>query len=912
MKKILLFFLILCSQIIVSQEKEISVEFNNTSIIEAIKQIEEKTEYTFYYIEDWFSIDEKISLKFVNTSVEKILNSVFKNTNLNFYLFENNKIILTQNNRIYNSIYEKKEIENTVSEDKNPLFLRENNTEDDTEITVIRIGKDKASSANKSYTLKGFVKNSNTNKPIAGLVILEREKNIYATSDSKGFYSINLPYGANNIETLLSDTENFKAKIIMYGNGTYNFNLKDDVQQLDEIIVKGSTNNNIRSVVTGVVKLKPESIKTIPLVLGERDILKVVTSLPGIKSAGEGADGINVRGGKADQNLFLLDNSVLYNPTHFLGLFSAINPFVTKDLNVYKGYIPAEYNGRVSSVFEIISKEGNTEKLSGEASIGPVTGNLSLEIPIVKEKAGLLIGARGTYSDWILKAINNKTLNNSTASFYDFIAKYDHKINENNSIKLSGYYSKDNFSIASDTTNTYGNKILSLGWNHKFNEKNNGEIAVSSSSYFFDINFDSDSNKNFELKYNIDEVNVKLKMNYLHSAKHKINYGISSKLYSVSPGELNPKGDDSIIIPLTVQNEKALESSLFFTDDIKINKKLSINAGISYNMFSALGEANKRIYDENSPKNESTVIDNVNYSNNEAYQTYNGLSLRFATRYSLSNSVSLKASYNNSYQFIHRLTNNISASPTDTWKLSDENIKPQEVKQISLGIYKNVNINEYEFSVESYYKTYENILDYKVGASLLLNENIETEVIQGQGKSYGIEFLMKKNNGNLNGWFGYSYSRSLQKFESEFLEETINNGEYFPSNFDRPHDVSIVANYKLTKRFSFSANFNYQTGRPITYPTGKYILDGIEYLQYSDRNKFRIPNYFRLDIGFNVEGNHKIKKLAHSFWNISIYNVLGRNNPYAIFFTTENGQVQGYRNSIFSKPIPTITYNIKF
>jgi hypothetical protein len=329
-------------------------------------------------------------------------------------------------------------------------------------------------------------------------------------------------------------------------------------------------------------------------------------------------------------------------------------------------------------------------------------------------------------------------------------------------------------------------------------------------------------------------------------------------------------------------------------------------------MFAALGEGMERIYQPGAPRRESSVIDSVYYDKNEVIESYGGPEFRLAARYFLQEDLSVKASYNSTFQYIHTLSNNTTASPTDTYKLSDGIIKPQNADQYSLGFYKNLDNNTYELSLEGYYKTSDNILDYKVGAQLFLNDNIETEILQGQGKSYGIEFLAKKTKGDLNGWLAYSYSRSFVKLDGEFNEETVNNGDYFPSNFDKPHDFSMVANYKFTRRFSLSANFVYQTGRPITYPVGKYNYNGAEYVMYSDRNEFRIPDYYRLDLSFNVEGNHKLEKLAHSFWNISIYNVLGRNNPYSVFFVTEDGEIKAYKSSIFSIPIPTITYNFKF
>ncbi|ARV13674.1 TonB-dependent receptor [Polaribacter sp. SA4-12] len=918
-KKFIIILLFLSIKFYAQEKEQISIDFNQLTQLEAISLIESKTNYKFFYIDKWFNKETQVSLKFTNSSITKILEALLENTNLNYYILNNVDIILTQNSLIYDSVYQET-IESTVSETENisedkktaPILISTNNAITNSYIKRIKIGKENNLAKQKNYKLSGTVKNSITGESIANVVLFVRDKNIYTSTDKNGKYTFNLPYGSNIIEPILTGIQKSKTEVIIYGNGTYNFKLNEVSEQLEGFEIESSAKKNIRSTQTGITQIKAEEVKTIPQVLGERDILKIATTLPGIQSAGEGADGVNVRGGKSDQNLFLLDKSVLYNPTHFLGLFSAVNPFTTDNLKVYKGNIPSEFGGRISSVFDITTKDNDAKKFKGEASIGPITSNLSIETPIIKGKSTLLFGVRNTYSNWLLKALNDKKLKNSSASFYDIIAKYKHHINENNVVRISGYYSNDKYSIASDTTNAYGNKILAVDWTHKFNDKNSGNLLLSNSNYSFNIDLDSDSNNNFTLKYVIDEVNLKLKMKYLYSKKHKFDYGIASKLYNVKPGNKDPKGENSIITPISVQKERAIENALFITDNYTINKKLAISLGARYTLFSALGGSTQRTYAANTPKSDASVISVQEYDNNEAYKTYQGLSLRLSSRYAIDDELSIKASFSNLYQFIHRLTNNTSASPTDTWKLSDLNIKPQESLQASLGIYKNVDGNNYEFSLEGYYKAYKNILDYKVGATFLLNEYIETEALQGPGKSYGIEFLARKNKGRLNGWLSYSYSRSYQKLDSDFLEERVNNGNYFPTSYDKPHDLNVIANYKLTKRFSLSANFAYQTGRPITYPTGKYILQGNEYLLYSDRNKFRVPDYFRLDLGLNIEGNHKIKKVGHSFWNISVYNVLGRNNPYAIFFVTENGKVQAYRSSIFSKPIPTITYNFKF
>ena len=780
---------------------------------------------------------------------------------------------------------------NTNSE---PVFFNEDNLNKNEYLEIIKIGKETTNTSKESFKLSGYVRNKITKEPLIDLVLTVKNKDINAVTNQDGYYTITLPSGVNLIEFKSLVVKDLVKKIVIYNDGKANFDLEASAEvQLDEIVITSQKDRNVAEVIAGITKIELEEIKTIPLVLGERDLLKIATALPGISTAGEGASGYNVRGGKADQNLILIDEGIVYSPTHFFGIFSALNPYTVGSLEIYKGNIPVEFGGRLSSVFDIKTKKSNTEKFSGEAAIGPVTSNLMLEIPVVKEKSSLLFGARGTYSDWVLKSLDDESLKNSQASFYDFIIKYDHKINDNNTVEATGYYSKDKFSITSDSLYSYSNQLATLKWNHTFSKKSKGSVILNNSQYQFNIGFEANADKNFDLNYKINETLLKLKMNTAINNKHKLNYGVSSKLYTLNPGSKEPLGENSIIDPIIIPKEQALESAVFISDDFKVNKKLSLSLGLRYSFYASLGEATERIYEAGQPRNEGTLIDTKDYKKNEVVKTYGGPEFRTSARYFLTEDLSIKGGYSSTYQFIHTLSNNTTQSPLDTWKLSDANIKPQQANQFNFGIYKN--LEDYELSIETYYKTSKDILDYKVGADLLLNELVETEVFQGVGKSYGVEFLVKKNKGNLNGWLAYSYSRSKIKLDSPFSEERVNNGEYFPSNYDKPHDISLVANYKMTKRFSLSFNFAYQTGRPVTYPVGTYTYLGNEYALYSNRNEFRIPDYYRLDLGLNIEGNHKIKKLAHSFWNISVYNVLGRNNPYSVFFVSEKGEIKAYK-----------------
>ncbi len=894
--------------------EKVSLTFENSTRVEVLEQLETLTPYRFFFVESWFD-NLKISGQYQDTALRLILNDLFTNTVVNYYFSDNYKIILTQNNLIYDDLpddfFGRTDQEDQEDSSK-PIFYSEQAATARTGVETIRIGKESKNASRKSFVLSGQIKNNVTGEPIPNLVISVPDKNINAVTDIEGKYRIELPAGANDLELQSLGIENLKKKVIIYNDGTFNFNLAENPELLDEVIIDADKDSNVKDAVTGITQIEVKEIKTIPLVLGERDVLKVATTLPGISTAGEGVAGYNVRGGNTDQNLILLDNAVIYNPTHFFGIFSALNPFTTDDVDIYKGSIPAQYGGRLSSVFDIRTKDGNTQKFSGEGAIGPVTSNLTLEIPVVKDKSSLLIGGRATYSDWILKQLDDEQLQNSQASFYDVIAKYHHNFDEKNSLSISGYYSDDVFSISSDSTFNYNNALFSLRYSHKFNDRNRGSILVSNSNYGYNIGFDSNSARDFDLDYGVQETEVKLLMNHLLNEKHNFTYGLSGKLYNNSPPNIAPKGPESLVNPTDIQDEQAFESGIFFEDNYNVNKNLSFNLGLRYSFYAFLGPTEQSVYLDGLPKNDATRVETISYGNNEVVENYGGPEIRVSGRYSFSEDFSIKASYNNNYQFIHTLTTNTTATPQDTWKLSDLNIEPQRANQFSLGLFKNLDGNTYELSLEGYYKLSDNILDYKVGADLLLNENIETEVLQGEGKAYGVEFLVRKNKGKLNGWIGYTYSRSFIKLDSEFNEERVNDGEFFPSNYDKPHDFSLVANYKLTRRYSFSMNFVYQTGRPVTFPVGNYQFNNAEYVFYSNRNEFRIPDYMRLDLGINIEGNHKTKKLAHSFWNISVYNVLGRNNPFAVFFVTEDGQVKAYQSSIFAVPVPTITYNFRF
>ncbi|MEM7186147.1 MAG: TonB-dependent receptor [Bacteroidota bacterium] len=889
-------------------------------LISVLDRIERETDYRFFYLETWIE-GIKVSGDFQDRNLDEVLTDLFDDTLLNFYMGTDRQIILTQNNSIYDELPQGFFKRNTgvVNADpseetiKAPIFYKEAAVSEEIIPTrTVRIGKEDKDSNRRTLVLSGTITNETNGGAAPNVTLRLLGTNQGTQTNDQGQYQLELPPGLNRIEVSSINFQKKRYRVILYNDGTLDIGLKESVEDLQEVLIQTNRDLNVKNTNTGVTKIDVDEIKNIPLVLGERDIFKVAATLPGISSAGEGASGYNVRGGRTDQNLVRLDDAVIYNPSHFFGIFSAINPFTTEDVTIYKGHVPAQLGGRLSSVFDMTTKDANVQKVAGEASIGPVTSSLVLEAPLAKGRSGILIGGRATYSDWILRNLDEEELRKSKASFYDGVVKFNQKINESNDLRATVHYSRDDFSITSDSVFGYSNRLAALKWNFKMNPKHEGSLSITNSQYQFDIEFDGQTNTDFELGYVIDESELRTQFQYRPNGKHTFTYGLSSKLYGVEPGEIRPGGDGSIITPVTIDRERGLESAVFVSDLFQWSDKFSIEAGLRFSTFQALGAGNQNIYQDGVPRSDATLLEVREFGPNEVIESYAAPEVRVSGRYLIKPNLSLKGSFNSSYQYIHQLSTNTTVSPIDTWKLSDANIRPQNALQYALGVFKNFEDNMYELSIEGYYKKLNDLLDYKVGAQLLLNEKLEQEVLQGDGKAYGVELLLKKTRGRWNGWVGYTYSRSFVRLDSEFAEERVNDGDFFPSNFDKPHDFTVVSNFKLSKRYSFSANFVYQTGRPVTIPVGNFVINDTEFVLFGDRNQFRIPDFYRLDLSFNMEGNHKKKKLAHSFWNFSIYNVLGRNNPYSVFFVTESGEVKAYQSSIFAVPIPTISYNLKF
>ena len=922
MKKLLLFALILFSASVFQDsfaqntpEKKITMRLDSARFHDFVRQVESQTGYFFYY--DAVRFDSlALDLNVENQTIREVLDQVFKGSEFEYAIDGQKRIYITQGPKIITQLqpglFDPNATESNALTYTGPEDGVKEKLLSSAESKVHEIGIKKTKITPGNSTLTGYVRNAITGEPVIGAAVFIESPSIGVTTDALGLYVLSIPRGKQLVRIKSFGMRETQRQVMLYADGKLDIEMRESVIALKEVSVKAGMDKNVVGTQMGQVKLTIKNLKQVPTVFGETDLLRTILTLPGIKSVGENSTGLNVRGGSTDQNLILFNDAVIYNPSHLFGFFSAFNPDVLRDVELYKSTIPSKFGGRLSSVLDINSRDGNKKKFVASGGIGLVTGRLTLEGPIVKDKTSFLLGGRTTYSNWLIKALDNPAYNKSSASFYDVNLHVSHEINEKNSLFLTGYVSDDRFRLYGDTLYTYQNQLAALKWKHTFNPKLYSEYTVSHSKYQYSMGASGLPLNSFDLKFNIQQSNFKADFNYVINPKHTLDFGVSSIYYKLKPGTFTPRGTESLIMPDTLQPEQALESAIYIEDKFEVNPRLSITAGIRFSFYQYLGPKTVNNYLPGFPVDYIYENGTETFGSGKTIKNYGGPEYRASMRYSIFDNLSLKVSYNTLRQYIHLLTNTMTVSPTDIWKLSDRYVKPQIGDQVSVGLYRNYRGNKIEVSLEGYYKNIKNFLDYKGGDSLIMNHNIEAAVLNTRAKAYGVEFMIKKMTGKLNGWIGYTYSRTLLRATDRESVDAPNKGNWYPSNYDKPHDFTMISNYRLSHRFSVSLNFTYSTGRPYTPPIGKYYIDGAQRVYYADRNQFRIPDYYRTDLSVNIEGNHKVRKLAHSSWTLAVYNLLGRKNPTSVYFQTLNGQVNGYQLSIFGQPIPTITYNFRF
>jgi hypothetical protein len=894
-----------------AQSQKVSFQLTNAGFGGLVTAIESQTDFRFYYnTKDTDTLSITYSAQ--NVELEKVLTEILVPKNFRFGFGQNKRIYITKEvpiipflKSVHDQVSKQTEVEVSISD-----YVENVEVDISIENRLFEIGnKEKPQRGEK--TLSGYIKSLATGAPVSSATVSIIGKPSAVQTDQYGYFSINV---IDERSTLLISSVGLKQtqrQLAMYSSGRLDVSMSEEVFSLGEVVVSGERGNQVKKTQMGLEKLSIRTIKQTPAVFGETDVISVILTLPGVQTVGEAASGFNVRGGATDQNLVLFGDATIYNSSHFFGLFSAFNSDAVSQVELYKSSIPARFGGRLSSVLDVTMKEGNRKKFSGSGGIGLLTGRLSLEGPIGK-KTQVLVSGRSTYSDWLLRMIPNDTYKNSSANFYDANVQITHQASDKDDFYLTAYTSKDRFSFQNGITYGYENINVNAKWKRIINTNLYGTLTVGQDNYNFNIEDNSNLANSFDLKYAIRQSFAKIDLYHNVSDRHKLNYGIQSTLYKVRPGEILPLGGESNTRYDKLDAEQALESAIYISDSYTLNDKITIDAGIRYVLYNYLGPRAVNVYTPGVPKSEETILETIQYGSGKNIQTYNSPEFRIGARYAFSNYSSVKLGYNSLRQYIHMLSNTTSATPTDSWKLSDSHIKPQFGDQVSLGYYQNFPSRKIETSVEVYYKRMHDYLDYKSGARLLMNKTIETDVVGTEARAYGIELLAKKSTGKLNGWVSYTYSKVQQRTTSDDPAEMINEGRYYNSNFDKPHNLTFVGNYRFSHRYSFSLNSTYSTGRPITLPIAKYDYAGSERVYYSERNKYRIPDFFRIDAAINIEGNHKIKKLAHSSWTVGVYNLTGRKNPFSVYFVSEEGKLNGYKLSIFGHQIPFITYNFRF
>lgn len=769
----------------------------------------------------------------------------------------------------------------------------------------------------EKVTLSGNVSDAKNNETLIGVSVVIPILKIGTFTNEYGFYSLTIPKGTYEIEISSIGYETQTIRINLDENTKQNISLSESTQQLDEIVITDNPyKTNIRKPEMSVNKIAISTIKQMPVVLGEVDILKSITTLPGVTNAGEGQSGFNVRGGAADQNLILLDEATVYNSSHLFGFFSVFNADAIKDLKLYKGGIPARFGGRAASVLDIYQKEGNSNNFNLSGGIGLISSRVMAEGPIVKEKGSFLVAGRSSYAHLFLKLSNN----DNSAYFYDLNTKLSYKLSENNNLYLSGYFGRDVFSLNNSFVNTYGNTVLNLRWNHLFNDKLFSNLSLIYSDYYYGLTLDF---VGFNWDSGIKNYNLKYDFKHYVNNKTKLFYGINAIYYDFNPGKIEPTNSSSGINPDQLDKKYAFEPAVYLDVEQQLSDKLSINYGVRYSLFYRLGNQEINTYANNQAVvfnaeqqiyEKATPTGTINYGKNETIANFNNLEPRFSVAYLLDDNQSIKMSYNRMTQYLHLISNTQSPTPLDVWAPSDNFLKPQILDQLAIGYFKELNNGRYTLEIESFYKKIKNRLDYIDGADLIANNAIEQVVLNGKARAYGLEVLFRKNEGRLNGWVSYTLSRSEQQTPGRNSSESgINNGEWYKTGWDKLHNLSVTGMYKLNEKWSFSSIFSLQSGQPVTYPNGQYQYQGITIPTYGLRNENRLPTYHRLDISTTLIPSKNKNRNWQGEWVFGIYNLYSRKNAASISFrqNQDSGNNEAVRLSIFGI-VPSVTYNFKF
>lgn len=895
---LLFFFFILLNGLAFAQKVntiQLNESFHNQPLKEFLTTLQEKYGIKVFYKESWIE-PYSINKTFQNTPLIQALNNVFYEHDLTYSIFQDDAIVVFRR------------IADTRSrfDDQSQLMIIGN---------PMNVGR------YKTARLKGRVLDGKTGEPLAGAVVYNNKLEKGSTTNRNGDFEFDLPTGEHQLQFSFVGFENTNLKIKLIEDGFAEFEIFEESHNIEEVTVMGKETDLPRAQMS-MVQMTSSELKQLPALMGEVDVLKGLAMQAGVQTVSELSSGFNVRGGNTDQNLILINGSPVFNSSHLFGFLSLINPDVVEDVRLFKGGMPVRLGERVASVLEVDFKEGNDETIRVYGGIGLINSRLTFEGPLTKnKKLTFIAGGRSSYTNWILKKIPDLNLTQSVTHFYDLSGKLTYKFNQHNKVSAMGYLSNDEFSTSSQSVTQYGSRLGNFKLNSRFSEKLYGDLEISHSEYSYRLT--DYANEKPPESYYLDNMFKYSSAGYLFkwhaTPRHNSEAGFKAIYNQISPGEITPVNDITVIEHRILNDEKTFEWAAFIGDEFEILPEFSIVAGIRYTRFINIGTPVVYIYDVNKPMTPDNVIDELNFASNEVSATYGGFEPRFSFNYDFDINTSVKFSYQRTRQYVFQLSNNAVISPAETWKTADYHLKPLISDQIAVGVENNTWLKDIDFSAEIYYKHLQNLIEYKNGAQLIMNENIETALIPTQGYSYGIELSAKKATGRLTGYASYVYSRTMRKNTSNFDEDNFWRGDYYPSIYDKPHDFSLTSTYHISRRWRFSGNFVFVSGRPVTLPEMKYSFAGERLVYYSERNKYRMPPYHRVDLSITFDENLRKKRMWKGSWTFSIYNVYGRNNPYSVYYKKsipgESNNYQRYslyKLSVIGIPVPSLTYNFTF
>ncbi len=860
-----------------------------------LQEFERKHQVQFFYLEEWLS-PYRINDSYVDQTLGDFLTDYLRDTELSVVLVHNHALAF---------------VRDPSAEINRREAIDAANRRDQT-IEKATVGDPDMYKPGKMVSLRGRIVNEEDRTPVVGATVVPNSQR-GTTTDRDGRFELTIPSGRHVISVNFIGYKERVIDLTLYDAGSFNLDLQEAPVLLQEVVISSQPINELTMSRPGQLQLSVGAMKKQPALMGEADLVRQLQALPGVNTVGEAAAGFNVRGGSIDQNLVLYDGMPLFNTSHALGFFSAFNSEAVREMSFYRGGIPAEYGGRVSSVLDIRSKPGDAEKWKINGGIGIVSANLMAGGPLRKNKTTLAVSGRGTYANWYLDLLRDtyKDLSNSEVGFYDAEVRFEHSLNANSKLSFSYYRSYDKLRVRGDTSFQWVNQLASLRLDQVFSPRLTASFHFGVGDYNYTL-----SNKvpaqAFDLDYQVTYPSLKFDFLYT-TGKHRLSFGLQSMYYKFNPGELKPTSETSNIKVITMEPQQALESGAYLSDSYSLTERLILEGGLRFSNFVSLGESTVNVYNPATPIDEDNLVDSIKYPSGEPVATYSGLEPRATVRYMLNEKSSLKLSYHRIFQYLHLISNTTAVTPVDIWQPSNTFFKPQVSDQISFGYFRDFKQKMYEGYAEVFYKQTDRVLDFKDGAQLILNKTLEADLLQGQGEAYGLETYFSKSQGRFTWAVSYTYSRSLRTIKGPTSTESINNGESFPSNFDQPHMVNLAWNYRFSRRWSITGNFAYRTGRPVTVPVYGFTVDGYGVAYFSGRNQYRIPDYHRLDIAFVIEGNHKLKKPWTGSWIISFLNVYARRNAYSYFFVSDiPGRINTYQLSILGTIVPSITYSFKF